>query len=82
MTADMQPATRRGLANFYDADADADTIGAGLDDYRTVPVPRGFLQLVARILVEDDVPKGHSERAAQMIQSFLQQGPPAERAHP
>ncbi|MGW2602662.1 hypothetical protein [Streptomyces klenkii] len=71
MTADMQPGTRRGLAHFYDADA----IGAGLDDYQSVPVPRGFLQLVARILVEDDVPKGHSERAAQMIESFLQQGP-------
>ncbi|CAM5594112.1 hypothetical protein [Streptomyces abikoensis] len=69
MTADMQQPARRGLATFYDADA----IGAGLDDYQPVSVPKGFLRLVARILTEDDVPKGHAERAAQMIDHLVNQ---------
>ncbi|WKK27808.1 hypothetical protein QZH56_37100 (plasmid) [Streptomyces olivoreticuli] len=73
--AQQQPVQplRRGLANFYDAD---DSIAAGLSDYQTVPVPRGLLRLVTRILTEDDVPQGNAERAAEMLRRIMTQTPP------
>ncbi|MFI1798988.1 hypothetical protein ACH427_16805 [Streptomyces sp. NPDC020379] len=71
MTADMQQPARRGLANFYDSDA----IGAGLSDYQSVPVPKGLLRLVARILTDDDVPKSNKEKAAQMLEGIVAQTP-------
>ncbi|MFI9206307.1 hypothetical protein [Streptomyces sp. NPDC053048] len=73
MTTDTQQSARRGLANFYDSD----TISAGLADYEAVPVPRGLLRLVARMLVEPDVPEDQARKAAQMIEKLASPRPSA-----